>query len=113
MNKEYTSNRKNSKKRGRVLDPRIQSITKVVSPIANQIKHSIETFSKIISVDSDVFKSKKKINKEIKRLSGITTSERFKVINIISRDDDKTILFFAITDDEKEEWVRVVLNGDI
>ena len=47
--------------------------------------------------------AKKKINEELKKLFGITTSEHFKAASIITRDDDKTILFFTIVDDEKEE----------
>ena len=57
--------------------------------------------------------AKKKVDEEIKKLSGITTNERFKVIRNIVKDDDKSIVFFSVADDEKEEWVKVVLNGDI
>ena len=64
-------------------------------------------------MDSDVFKAKKKINEELNKFPSITTRKRFKATSIITRDDNKIILFFPIINDEKEEWIKVVLNGDI
>ena len=64
-------------------------------------------------MDSDVFEAKKKINEELKKLHGIAMSERFKAASIITRDEDKTILFFTISNNEKQELVKAVLNGDI
>ena len=81
--------------------------------IANQIKASTEIFSKAISVDLDMVEAKKKVDEEIKKLPGITTIERFKVLRNITKDDDKILVFFSVADDEKEEWVKAVLNGDI
>ena len=40
-------------------------------------------------------------------------SERFKAVRNITQDNDKTNVFFTIVDDEKEEWVKAVFNGDI
>ena len=110
---EYSSIKKNLKKRRKISEPIIQGITNSATVIANQIKASTEIFSKAISVDLDMVEAKKKVDEEIKKLLGITTSERFKAVRNITKDDDKTIVFFAVADDEKEEWVKAVLNGDI
>jgi len=110
---ECSSIKRNPHKKRKISEPIIQGITDAAAMIANQIKASTEIFSKVISVDFDLFEAKKKVNEEIKKLPGITMSERFKAIRNITQDDDKTIVFFTIADDEKEEWVKAVLNGDI
>ena len=110
---EYSSIMKNPKKRRKISKPIIQGITNAATVIANQIKASTEIFSKAISVDLDMVEAKKKVDEEIKKLPGITTIERFKAVRDITKDDDKTIVFFSVTDDEKEEWVKAALNGEI
>ena len=112
-NEEYSSIKKNPKKRRKIFEPIIQGITDAATVIANQIKASTEIFSKTISMNLIVFEAKKKVDEEIKKLPGITMSEHFKAVRNITQDDDKTIVFFAVADDEKEEWVKAVLIGDI
>ena len=112
-NEEYSSIKKNPKKRRKISEPSIQGITDAATVIANQIKASTEIFSKAISMNLIVFEVKKKVDEEIKKLPGITMSEHFKAVRNMTQDDDKTIVFFAVADDEKEEWVKVILYGDI
>ena len=56
--------------------------------------------------------AKKQTYAEVKKLVGFSPRDKIKVGSIISREADKVNYFFQLSDEEKVEYVQMLLEGD-
>ncbi|KAA8523994.1 hypothetical protein F0562_010575 [Nyssa sinensis] len=77
------------------------------------IKESTIKLTEAMAYDVTVAAKRVRINEELLKLPTISMFEGHKATLQIARDHETTDVFFTIADDEKEEWVKALLRGDI
>ncbi|KAA8538077.1 hypothetical protein F0562_027685 [Nyssa sinensis] len=107
---EYSSQRR---RRSRSNDSFLKAIKEVGLTMGREIKESTIKLTEAMAYDVTVAAKRVRINEELLKLPTISMFERHKTTLQIARDHEITDVFFTITDDEKEEWVKALLRGDI
>ena len=54
-----------------------------------------------------------KINEELEKLSNMSRIECHRALLAIARDHEMTSCFFTLEDEEKEDFVKALLRGDL
>ncbi|KAA8519170.1 hypothetical protein F0562_013426 [Nyssa sinensis] len=107
---EYSSQRR---RRSRSNDSFLEAIKEVGLTMGREIKESTIKLTEAMAYDVTVAAKRVRINEELLKLPTISMFERHKATLQIARDHETTYVFFTIADDEKEEWVKALLRGDI
>lgn len=79
--------------------------------LAVEIKDSFARLSGAIG--QEMAEKQKGLNGELIRTTALTMRERHKATRLITHDNASVNIFFSLPDEEKEEWVRALLNGSI
>ncbi|KAA8541963.1 hypothetical protein F0562_023115 [Nyssa sinensis] len=108
---EYSSQRR--RRRSRSNDSFLEAIKEVGLAMGREIKESTIKLTEVMGYDVTVAAKRVRINDELLKLPTISMFERHKATLQIARDHETTDVFFTIADDEKEEWVKALLRGDI
>ena len=66
-----------------------------------------------IGFDHDMATERRKVNGELTQLLTLSKNERLKAASMIVNHPHRVDLFFSLPDDEKEDWVRLLLAGEI
>ncbi|KAA8547407.1 hypothetical protein F0562_003729 [Nyssa sinensis] len=111
LDKEECSSQK--RRRSRSNDNLLEAFKEVGLAMGSEIKESTIKLTEAMGYDVTVTAKKVKINEELLKLPTISMFERHKSTLQIARDHETTDVFFTIADDEKEEWVKALLRGDI
>uniref|UniRef100_A0A2N9IVH8 Myb/SANT-like domain-containing protein n=1 Tax=Fagus sylvatica TaxID=28930 RepID=A0A2N9IVH8_FAGSY len=56
--------------------------------------------------------NRSRINEELSKVVGLTIKERHKATKLIVCQHELIDVFFSVPDEEKEEWVKGLINGD-
>ncbi|KAA8522293.1 hypothetical protein F0562_012966 [Nyssa sinensis] len=101
------------RRRSRSNDNLLEAIKEVGLAMGKEIKESTIKLTEAMGYDVIVAVKRWRINEELLKLPTISMFERHKATLQIARDHETTDVFFTIADDEKEEWVKALLRGDI
>ena len=88
-----------------------EAIERSSALLAGVIEKASERLSRAIG--EDMTEKHSRIRDELQRSTTITALERHKVARMMIKDDALVSYFFSIPDDEKDEWARALLAGDI
>ncbi|KAA8544275.1 hypothetical protein F0562_022287 [Nyssa sinensis] len=105
--------RRRRRRRSRSNDNLLEAIKEVGLAMGREIKESTIKLTEAMGYDVTVAEKWVRINEELLKLPTIFMFERHKATLQIARNHKTTDVFFTITDDEKEEWVKSLLRGDI
>lgn len=101
------------KKKRRVDDSMKIDIKEAASVIATEIAKASELFSKAIGADAEISDKRKKINSEIKKILNLTVAEVIKAVCHIASHPELIDVFFSMEEENKEQLVRAILNGEV
>ncbi|XP_057778464.1 uncharacterized protein At2g29880-like isoform X3 [Salvia miltiorrhiza] len=107
---EGTSHQKKKRKVG---EPMTADIKEAASVIASEIAKASQLFSKAIGVDAEISEKRKKINSEIKKIPNLTVGEAIKAVCHIASHPELIDVFFSMEEENKEQLVRAILNGEV
>ncbi|XP_042401207.1 uncharacterized protein LOC121991264 [Zingiber officinale] len=111
----FGSNEENSKPKRRKTESTkdlSQVIREATAILGEELNNASNRLSKALEYDEGTEK-RMKINEVLTKLPGLSMLERHKATRKIGCDRETTDIFFTIPDDEKEVFVKVLLNGDI
>ena len=108
---EFGSQRR--KRNRRNSDNLLEAIKKVGVIMGKEMRESTKKLIEVLGYDVAVAEKRVKINEELLKIPAISMFERHKATLKIARDHETTDIFFTIDDDEKEEWVKALLKGNI
>ncbi|KAL8473229.1 hypothetical protein ACS0TY_030165 [Phlomoides rotata] len=57
--------------------------------------------------------ARKTIYSSVSKMDTLTRQEKLRATALIARHAEDIDVFFSLPDDDREEWVRMLLNGDI
>ncbi|KAL8542872.1 hypothetical protein ACS0TY_003672 [Phlomoides rotata] len=66
-----------------------------------------------IGHDHDMSSTRKLIYSSVSKMNMLTLQEKLRVTALIARHNEHIDVFFSLPDDDRMEWVLMVLNGDI
>ena len=81
--------------------------------IGSKIEEATNTFSRVLGVDLDIAVKRDKINEEFRKLSNLSRIECHRALLAIARDHEQIAYFFTLEDEEKEDFVKALLRGDL
>ncbi|KAA8547256.1 hypothetical protein F0562_003881 [Nyssa sinensis] len=115
LNKEVKecSSQRRRRRRSHSNDNLLEAIKEVGLALGREIKESTIKLTKAMGYDVAVAENRVRINEESLKLPTISMFERHKATLQIARDQETTVFFFTIADDEKAKWVKALLRGDI
>ncbi|KAG6530087.1 hypothetical protein ZIOFF_012308 [Zingiber officinale] len=87
-------------------------IREATTILGEELNNASNRLSKALEYDEGTDK-RMKINEVLTKLPGLSMLERHKATRKIGCDRETTDIFFTIPDDEKEVFVKALLNGDI
>ncbi|KAG8377351.1 hypothetical protein BUALT_Bualt08G0024100 [Buddleja alternifolia] len=109
------SSKQGPRKRRKNADGLMSGLKDIVEMMGNHLKESREQMSNMINViaapEQQNMDNRQKLNEELRKISSLSLSERFKVGRELVRDKDSLDYFFTIEDDEKEVFVRELLQS--
>ncbi|PON83584.1 hypothetical protein TorRG33x02_206360 [Trema orientale] len=100
------------KRKSRGSDDLGEAIKEAALVIAKEIKESSARLSDAIN-DKEMNERQMRINEELIRTTYLDMLERHKATILITRDARTLNVFSGLPDDEKEPWVRALLDGYI
>ena len=56
--------------------------------------------------------NRSRVNEELSKVVGLIIKERHKATKLIVCQHELIDVFFSVPDEEKEEWVKGIINGD-
>ncbi|KAF4395810.1 hypothetical protein F8388_018084 [Cannabis sativa] len=87
------------------------ALTQSASILAEVIEKASIRLSKAIG--EDLNEKHMQLGKELERTTTLTTTQRHKVARMIMQDNALVSYFFSVPDDEKDEWVRLLIDGSL
>ncbi|KAG8380534.1 hypothetical protein BUALT_Bualt06G0025600 [Buddleja alternifolia] len=120
-NKPPTSKRTNGesskqrpRKREKSIDGLMSGLSNIAEMMGNHLKESREQMSNIINViaapEQQNMDNRQKLNEELRKISTLSLSERYKVGSLLVHDKDLLDYFFTVEDYGKEVFVRDLLQ---
>lgn len=79
--------------------------------IAGVIEKASEHLSRAIG--EDIMEKHSQLRAELERTTTISTIERHKAARLIMKDDATVCYFFSVPDQERDEWVKALLAGEL
>ncbi|KAA8517866.1 hypothetical protein F0562_015345 [Nyssa sinensis] len=108
------SNPRRRRRRSQSNDYLLKAIKEARLVMVKEIKESTTKLTEAISYDVVVIEKRVKINEELLKLPTISMFECHKANLQIAHDHETyNVYFFTIANDEKEEWVKALLRGEI
>uniref|UniRef100_A0A2N9H846 Myb/SANT-like domain-containing protein n=1 Tax=Fagus sylvatica TaxID=28930 RepID=A0A2N9H846_FAGSY len=108
---EGISARKRKKKGQNNEDNMMQVMKEVASMLGSQLKDASDNLSKAV-IGTIMSENRSRINEELSKVVGLTIKERHKATKLIVCQHELIDVFFSVPDEEKEEWVKGLINGD-
>ena len=75
------------------------------------LKDASDNLSKAV-IGTIASENRSRINQELSKVVGLTIKERHKATKLIVCQHELIDVFFSVPDEEKEEWVKGLINGD-
>ncbi|KAL8523538.1 hypothetical protein ACS0TY_013486 [Phlomoides rotata] len=85
----------------------------VVNNFCNTASDRLGEIAQRIGYDQDMSTARKTIYSSVSKMDTLTRQEKLRVTALIARHAEDIDVFFSLPDDDREEWVRMLLNGDI
>ena len=105
-----SSRRKRKKKMGKSVEETIIEITeRSTATMIAQMDKTADKISRAIQ-DGDVQDLRGKLSYELSKVAGLTRGERLRALTKIGCDRAITTLFFTLEDEDKEEYIRSILE---
>ena len=76
-----------------------------------QLKDASDNLSKVV-IGTIASENMSRINQELSKVVGLTIKERHMATKLIVCQHELIDVFFSMPDEEKEEWVKGLVNGD-
>ena len=89
----------------------MQAMKEVASMLGSQLKDASDNLSKAV-IGTIASENRSRINEELSKVVGLTIKERHKATKLIVCQHELIDVFFSVPDEEKEEWVKGLINGD-
>ena len=87
------------------------ALTQSACIIAREIEKASIRLSKAIGEDMN--ENHMQLGKELERTTTLTTAQRHKVARMIMQDNALVSYFFSVPDNEKDEWVTLLLDDSL
>ncbi|KAL8513994.1 hypothetical protein ACS0TY_013200 [Phlomoides rotata] len=107
MGKTSSSDRKH--KLSSTSDPFVN----VVHNFCNTASDRLGKIAQRIGHDQDMSTSRKNIYSSVSKMDTLTLQEKLCATTLIARHAEDIDVFFSLPDDDRKEWVLMLLNGDI
>ncbi|KAL8556013.1 hypothetical protein ACS0TY_003721 [Phlomoides rotata] len=85
----------------------------VVHNFCNTASDRLGEIAQRIGHDQDMSTARKNIYSFVSKMYTLTLQEKLRVTALITRHADDIDVFFSLPDDDRKEWVLMLLNGDI
>ncbi|KAI3793129.1 hypothetical protein L1987_35743 [Smallanthus sonchifolius] len=108
---EETSSVRSKKRKSASQDKSLfRSFNDAVILFADALKESSAKLSEGIKYELDLKKKTQMITFEVSKMTSLTQLERFRAIEKLKNDRDSVITFWALNEEEREDWVRFLLS---
>lgn len=101
---------KKRKRCGNCLSSEVEELTKMLGTFLEQNKGLLAVFTTLLKAKAAAAEKRAKLNGELMKLS-LNLQARLRAAYMIVCDPTKVDLFFSLPDDEKAEWVSMLLLG--
>ncbi|KAL8544372.1 hypothetical protein ACS0TY_004784 [Phlomoides rotata] len=85
----------------------------VVHNFCNTASDRLSEIAQRISHDQDMSTARKNIYSYVSKMDTLTLQEKLRATTLIARHTEDIDVFFSLPDDDRKEWVLMLLNGDI
>ena len=88
----------------------MQTMKEVASMLDSQLKDVSDNLSTVV-IGTIASENKSRINEELSKVVGLTIKECHKATKLIVCQHELIDVFFSVLDEEKEEWVKGLINA--
>jgi hypothetical protein len=88
----------------------MKTMKEVASMLDSQLKDVSDNLSTVV-IGTIASENKSRINEELSKVVGLTIKECHKATKLIVCQHELIDVFFSVLDEEKEEWVKGLINA--